>query len=77
MPDWKESKEVLERSVGKIWITSVIKIMKKIYVYADWMETSPLLMGILNVIPSRNKEVFSYEYDSVAFLLPQKYDMSL
>jgi len=47
--------------------------MKKIYIYADWMETSPLLMGILNVIPSRNKEVFSYEYDSVWLTSKNKY----
>ena len=36
---------------------------KTILVYADWFELNNLsLMGFLKVIPSRNKEIFSFEY---------------
>lgn len=37
---------------------------KNIKVYADWIGLSgPMLMGTLHVIPSRGKEIFSFEYD--------------
>ena len=37
---------------------------KQIFVYADWKEIDkPELMGILNVIISKGKEIFSFEYD--------------
>jgi serine/threonine-protein kinase HipA len=37
---------------------------KQLYVYADWREFErPELMGILNVVLSRGKEIFSFEYD--------------
>jgi serine/threonine-protein kinase HipA len=37
---------------------------KQIYVYADWKELDkPELLGILNVILSKGKEIFSFEYD--------------
>ncbi len=38
---------------------------KEIWVYAHWEKfETPLLMGVLNVIPSRGKEVFSFEYSN-------------
>ncbi|MCX7125171.1 MAG: HipA domain-containing protein [Gammaproteobacteria bacterium] len=38
---------------------------KNIEVYADWIGLSePTLVGILHVLPSRGKEIFSFEYDS-------------
>ena len=37
---------------------------KQIYVYADWKEfDKPELFGILNVLLSKGKEIFSFEYD--------------
>jgi len=37
---------------------------KNIYVYADWIGLSePTLIGTLHVMPSRGKEIFSFEYD--------------
>lgn len=36
---------------------------KTIYVYANWTPGAPVLMGRLYVMNSRNKEVFSFEYD--------------
>lgn len=37
---------------------------KNIIVYADWIGLSePMIMGTLHVIPSRGKEIFSFEYD--------------
>ena len=38
---------------------------KNIIVYADWIGLSePTLIGTLHVIPSRGKEIFSFEYDA-------------
>ena len=40
------------------------EIEKKIFVYADWKELKkPILMGILNSVISRGKEIFSFEYN--------------
>lgn len=36
---------------------------KQIHVYADWLGKSPVYIGRLYVASSRNKEVFSFEYD--------------
>lgn len=37
---------------------------KEILIYANWKEfNTPVLMGVLNVISSRGKEIFSFEYD--------------
>lgn len=37
---------------------------KSIQVYAHWVGlTEPTLMGVLHVTPSRNKEIFSFEYE--------------
>ena len=36
---------------------------KTIYVYADWMGNSPVLMGVLFVRMSRGKELLSFEYN--------------
>ena len=39
---------------------------KVIYVYADWEKIeNPTPMGILFATPSRGKEIFSFEYDSL------------
>lgn len=37
--------------------------MKRIFVYENWQEASPTLIGILYVEGSRGKEVCSFEYD--------------
>jgi len=37
---------------------------KTIYVYADWMNLSPVLVGSLFVSESRGKEHFSFEYNN-------------
>lgn len=39
---------------------------RAIYVYANWvgLENAPLLMGVLNAVRSRGKEIFSFEYTS-------------
>ena len=37
---------------------------KTIYVYADWMNDSPVLIGNLFVSGSRGKELFSFEYNN-------------
>ncbi len=40
------------------------QIQRHIYVYADWVGLSePTLLGVLTAIPSRGKEIFSFEYD--------------
>ena len=38
---------------------------KAIYVYADWkgLKGAPLLMGILNSVHNKGKEIFSFEYE--------------
>ena len=36
---------------------------KTIYVYADWIEEKPILLGELFVSSTRGKETFSFEYD--------------
>jgi HipA-like C-terminal domain len=37
---------------------------KTIFVFADWMELEkPLAMGCLFVVPSRGKEIFSFQYE--------------
>lgn len=47
---------------------------KQIYVYAHWSE-APELMGVLYARPSRNKEIFSFEYDRN--WLKNKHDLQL
>ena len=38
---------------------------RHIYVYADWVGLSqPILMGVLSAIPSRGKEIFSFDYNA-------------
>jgi hypothetical protein len=37
--------------------------MKRIFVYENWQEASPTLIGNLYVEGSRGKEVCSFEYD--------------
>jgi serine/threonine-protein kinase HipA len=40
-----------------------VKTNKEIFVYADWIGLGkPHLMGRLNIIPSKGKELFSFEY---------------
>lgn len=42
-----------------------MKTAKEILVYADWKAGgSPVLVGVLTAIPSKGKEVFSFEYDA-------------
>lgn len=36
---------------------------KQIHVYADWFGNTPVYMGRLYAVSSRNKEIFSFEYD--------------
>lgn len=39
---------------------------KEIYVFADWAELGkPQVLGVLSVAPSRGKEIFFFNYDSV------------
>lgn len=41
-----------------------MKTAREILVYADWVADSvPALVGVLTAIPSKGKEVFSFEYD--------------
>lgn len=37
---------------------------KIIYVYADWFDGGPKLMGTLYAEPSRGEETYSFSYDS-------------
>lgn len=37
---------------------------KTIYVYADWTDSVPILMGTLFVSKNRGRELFSFEYDN-------------
>ncbi len=42
-----------------------MKATKEIFVYANWKtESTPVLVGLLTAIPSKGKEVFSFEYDA-------------
>ena len=36
---------------------------KTIYVYADWMDSAPVLIGSLFVSSGRGRELFSFEYN--------------
>ena len=37
---------------------------KTVYVFADWLGDRPVLVGCLHIDVNRNKEIFSFEYDS-------------
>jgi len=39
-------------------------VEKKIFVYSDWIKTSPVLVGLLYESSNRGKEIFSFEYDN-------------
>lgn len=51
-------------------------IQKNIYVYADWGKSSqPILVGVLHTIPSRGKEIFSFEYSQDWLSNPQAFTL--
>jgi serine/threonine-protein kinase HipA len=40
-----------------------VNLKREIFVYADWTEVAPQLMGVLNAELLRGKEIFSFEYN--------------
>jgi serine/threonine-protein kinase HipA len=49
---------------------------RKVYVYANWEPlATPQLMGFLSVVPSRGKEIFSFQYDPAWLKSPHARDL--